>query len=454
MEKLELTFLGAAGTVTGSRHLLSSAGRDILLDCGMFQGRRDIRTRNWSGFGIDPARIDALALSHAHLDHSGYIPRLIKDGYRGPVLCTPPTLDLCEILLTDSGYLQERDAEYANRKRFSRHDPALPLYTEEDAKAAMEQFDSVEFGESVEPVPGARLVFRRAGHILGAATVTLDWQGRRIVFSGDLGREDDPLLPDPDPVGRADFLLLETTYGDRLHERRDVADLLHDVIERTVRRGGTVIIPAFAVGRAQLLTWHLWRLKCAGRLDSIPVYLDSPMAIDASILLNRHVGEHKLSAADARAMGRMIEYVRDTERSKELTADPMPKIIIAASGMVTGGRVQHHLKAYAPHRRNTILFSGFQAPGTPGAAILAGADEIRLHGRTVPIEAEVADLPMLSAHADADGLMSWLRRFEQPPRRTFLVHGEPQASRALRDRIEHELGWDCHIPEHGERVAL
>lgn len=454
MDTLDLTFLGAAGTVTGSRHLFEAEGRRILLDCGMFQGRRDIRTRNWGGFGVPPHSIDAIALSHAHLDHSGYIPRLVRDGYRGRVLCTPPTVDLCEILLTDSGYLQERDAEYANRKRFSRHDPALPLYTEEDAKRAMKQFDGVAFGETVNPAGDARLTFRRAGHILGAATVTLDWQGRRVVFSGDLGRRNDPILPDPDAVAQADYLLLETTYGDRLHERRDVADLLEHIVRRTVKRGGTVIIPSFAVGRAQLLTWHIWRLKCAGKLDSLPVYLDSPMAIDASVLLNRHIDEHRLSAADAKAMGAMIEYVRDTERSKELTADPMPKIIIAASGMVTGGRVQHHLKAYAPDRRNTILFSGFQAPGTPGASILAGADEIRLHGRTVPIEAEIADLPMLSAHADADGLMDWLRGFERPPRRTFLVHGEPQASRAMRDRIETELGWDCHIPEHGERVAL
>ena len=454
MNELELSFLGAAGTVTGSRHLFEAEGRRILLDCGMFQGRRDIRTRNWSGLGVPPATIDAIALSHAHLDHSGYIPRLVRDGYDGQVLCTPPTADLCDILLTDSGYLQERDAEYANRKRFSRHDPALPLYTEKDAKRALKQFRKVEFGRTVEPIEGAELTFRRAGHILGAATVTLDWQGRRIVFSGDLGRYDDPVLPDPEPVEAPDYLLLETTYGDRLHERRDVADLLEHIVRRTVGRGGTVIIPSFAVGRAQLLTWYLWRLKSAGRLNSVPVYLDSPMAIDASVLLNAHVDEHRLSAQDAREMGAMIEYVRDTERSKELTADPMPKIIIAASGMVTGGRVQHHLKAYAPDRRNTILFSGFQAPARMAAPGVPGADEIRLHGRTVAIEAEVADLPMLSAHADADGLMRWLRTFDRPPRRTFLVHGEPHATRAMRDRIEMELGWSCHIPEHQERVSL
>lgn len=420
----------------------------------MFQGRHEIRRRNWEKFGVPPGSIDAIVLSHAHLDHSGYIPRLVKDGYDGPVLCTPPTADLCEVLLTDSGYLQERDAEYANRKRFSRHDPALPLYTEEDAKQAMDRFRTVPFDEPTDLPGEARLTLRRAGHILGAATVTLDWHGRRVVFSGDLGRFGDAVMCDPDPVETADYLLLETTYGDRLHETRDASELLAQTIDRTVARGGSVIIPAFAVGRAQLLTWYLWRLKKAGLLASVPVYLDSPMAIDASDILCRHIGEHKLSREDAKAMGRMIEYVRDAERSKEITADPVPKVIIAASGMVTGGRVQHHLKTYAPDRRNTILFSGFQAPGTPGAAILAGADEIRIHGRTVPIEAEIADMPMLSAHADADGIMAWLRHFDTPPRRTFLVHGEPQASRALRDRIEAELGWDCAIPEHGERFDL
>ena len=451
---MSLTFLGAAGTVTGSRHLIESEDTRILLDCGLFQGRRDIRTRNWGKFGVSPRNIDAVALSHAHLDHSGYIPRLIRDGYGGEIYCTPPTEDLCEILLTDSGYLQERDAEYANRKRFSRHHPARPLYTEQDAKDAMSSFRPVEFG-TPHPMPGgAELTCRQAGHILGAATLQLDWNGRRILFSGDLGRYGDPIMPDPEPAGDADYLLLETTYGDRLHGQRNACDLLEQVIERTVRRGGTVIIPSFAVGRAQLLIYYLWRLKTAGKLRSVGVHLDSPMAIDASDLLRRHFDEHRLSVEDAREMGGIVEYVRDAERSKQLTSDPMPKVIIAASGMVTGGRVQHHLKTYAPDARNTVLFSGFQAPGTPGAAILAGADEIRIHGRTIPIEAEIADLPMLSAHADADGLMAWLGTFSRPPRRTFLVHGEPAAARAMRDRIEETLGWTCDIPGHGEQFEL
>ena len=454
MESLTLTCLGAAGTVTGSRHLLESAGTRILLDCGMFQGRRDIRSRNWSAFGVEPSSLDAILVSHAHLDHSGYIPRLIREGYDGDIVCTPPTLDLCRILLSDSGYLQERDAEYANRKRFSRHEPALPLYTQKDAEEAMSFFRDEPYDTDFNRPGGGRARLNRAGHILGAATVTLDWQGRRIAFSGDLGRFGDPIMCDPEPIEQADYLILETTYGDRLHETRDAGEVLAGIVKRTVGRGGTLIIPAFAVGRSQLLIYFLWKLRQAGQLPPVPVYLDSPMAINASNLLGRHIGEHNLSRDDAEAMGRSVEYVREAERSKKITADPMPKIIIAASGMVTGGRVQHHLKTYASDRRNTILFSGFQAPGTPGAAIVAGADEVRIHGRSIAIEAEVADLPMLSAHADANGIMAWLRHFKRPPRRTFLVHGEPQASRALRDRIENELGWACAIPEHRERFDL
>lgn len=454
MDSLTLTCLGAAGTVTGSRHLLEADGTRLLLDCGMFQGRRDIRTRNWAAFGVDPSSLDAILLSHAHLDHSGYLPRLIREGFGGDILCTPPTEDLCRILLSDSGYLQERDAEYANRKRFSRHEPALPLYTQKDAEAAMDYFSARPFDTDFDLPGQARARFNRAGHILGAATISLDWKGRRIAFSGDLGRFGDPIMCEPAPIPEADYLLLETTYGDRLHETRDAGEVLAGIVKRTVRRGGTLIIPAFAVGRSQLMIYFLWKLRQAGQLPPVPVYLDSPMAINASHLLTRHIGEHKLSREDAEAMSRSVEYVREAERSKEITADPMPKIIIAASGMVTGGRVQHHLKSYAPDRRNTILFSGFQAPGTPGAAIVAGADEVRIHGRTVDIEAEVADLPMLSAHADANGIIAWLRHFKRPPRRTFLVHGEPHASRALRDRIESELGWDCAIPEHRERFDL
>lgn len=446
--------MGAAGTVTGSRHLLEADGTRILLDCGMFQGRRDIRTRNWEAFPVAPHSIDTVVLSHAHMDHSGYVPRLIRDGYAGDILCSPPSIDLCGILLPDSGYLQERDAEYANRKKFSRHEPALPLYTEDEAEASMERFREVEFGIDTDIGHGAQLKLRRAGHILGAATVELKWHERTIAFSGDLGRYNDPIMFDPEPIEHADYLLLETTYGDRLHEQGDPGEVLADIVERTTARGGTVVIPSFAVGRAQLLTYYLWKMKKAGRLQSVPVYLDSPMAINASAILRRHYGDHRISSSDADEIGEMVNYVRETEDSKALTIDRMPKVIISASGMATGGRILHHLKAYAPDPRNTIVISGFQAPGTPGATLVAGAESLRIHGRNVPIQAEVEEISMLSAHADADELMQWLGGFKQPPRKTFLVHGEPSSSLALRERIERELGWACEIPGHLDRFDL
>jgi metallo-beta-lactamase family protein len=454
LTEMSLTCMGAAGTVTGSRHLIEANGKRILLDCGMFQGRRDVRTRNWDPFPVAPASIDTVVLSHAHMDHSGYVPRLIRDGYAGEILCSPPTIDLCGILLPDSGYLQERDAEYANRKTFSRHKPALPLYTEDEAEACMERFRAVEFGVDTDIGHGASLKLRRAGHILGAATLELKWHDRTIAFSGDLGRYDDPVLFDPDPIRHADYLLLETTYGDRLHEQGDPGEVLAGIVERTAARGGTVVIPSFAVGRAQLLTYYLWKMKKAGRMKSVPVYLDSPMAINASAILRRHFGDHRISSGIAGEIGEMVNYVRETEDSKALTQDKMPKVIISASGMATGGRILHHLKAYAPDPRNTIIISGFQAPGTPGATLLAGADDIRIHGKMVPIQAEIEEISMLSAHADANELMQWLQGFETPPRKTFLVHGEPASSRAMRDRIERELGWSCEIPGHLDRFDL
>ena len=277
---------------------------------------------------------------------------------------------------------------------------------------------------------------------------------RTIAFSGDLGRYDDPILFDPEPIAHADYLLLETTYGDRLHEQGDPGEVLADIVERTVERGGTVVIPSFAVGRAQLLTYYLWKMKKAGRMQSVPVYLDSPMAINASAILRRHFGDHRISPSDADEIGEMVNYVRETEDSKALTIDKMPKVIISASGMATGGRILHHLKSYAPDPRNTIIISGFQAPGTPGATLLAGADSLRIHGRNVPILAGVEEISMLSAHADANELMQWLHGFQAPPRKTFLVHGEPASSRALRDRIVQELGWACEIPGHLDSFDL
>lgn len=451
---LTLRFLGAAGTVTGSRYLLESGRRRILVDCGLFQGLKQLRLRNWGPFPVDPRSIETIILTHAHLDHSGYLPALTRDGYAGRVLCTSATQDYCEILLPDSGNLQEKDAEYANRHGFSKHKPALPLYTLRDAERALSHLSPVPFDVDHGLESGVRIRFRHAGHILGAANVAFDWEGTKVVFSGDLGRYDDPVMLDPVSVRDADFLVIESTYGDRRHEKRDPEDAIAEIVARTVGRGGTVVIPAFAVGRAQSLLFHLERLKAKGRLANVPIFLDSPMAIDASEILCRHLDDHRLSEKQCRMACGIARYVRKAEESKALTANPMPKIIISASGMATGGRVLHHLKRYAPDSKSTILFAGFQAAGTRGAAMVAGADTIKIHGQYIPVRAEVANLSMLSAHADVDEILRWLRGFERPPRLTFITHGEPVASDALRRRIEEELGWTCTIPEHQEKVDL
>ena len=444
---LTLTSLGAAGTVTGSKHLLQAGDRKILLDCGLFQGLKNLRERNWEPFPVSPAGIDAVVLSHAHLDHCGYLPRLVREGYRGDIICTAATAALSEIILEDSGQLQEKDAEYANRKGFSKHQPALPLYTLHEAKRALKRFVEAPFHRPIELAGGATATFRRAGHILGAATVEIGWRDLKVMFSGDLGRYDDPVMLDPEPVEQADYLLVESTYGDRSHAKIDPMEALGDLIEETSRRGGSVVIPAFAVGRAHLLLYHLWRLKMQGRLRLVPIYLDSPMAIAASDLQARFPEDQRLSPEVCEQVGKVATYVRDVEHSKAITASHGPKIIVAASGMATGGRVLHHLKALGPDHRNNILFSGYQAAGTRGAALLAGAREIKIHGQWIPIRAQIAELPMLSAHADADEIMRWLGGFKTPPRRTFIVHGEPSASEALRIRIKRELAWDVVVSD-------
>ncbi len=451
---LSLTSLGGAGTVTGSKHLLEMDGASVLIDCGLFQGQKHLREKNWQPLSVSPRDIGAVVLTHAHLDHSGYLPKLVKDGYRKHVYATDATIDLCDILLRDSGHIQESDAEFANRHGFSKHRPALPLYGVHEAERCLAHFRPVAFQTPIDLPRGARLTFRRAGHILGAATAQIDWNGQRIVFSGDLGRYDDPMLPPPEPVVDADYLIVESTYGNRKHEPTDPVDALGAIIERTTARGGSVIIPAFAVGRAQAVLYYLWQLKAAGRLPLTPVYLDSPMAIDASHLLSRHVADQNLSAEHWRDVCRVATYTADVEASKAISRNAVPKVIISASGMATGGRVLHHMKAFGPDHRNTILFSGFQAPGTRGAALLGGAREVKIHGQWVPVRAEIANLPMLSAHADADEILRWLSGFRKAPRKTFIVHGEADASETLRTRIEGELGWACTVSEPMRRYAL
>lgn len=451
---LTLSFFGGVGTVTGSRFLLESNDRRILVDCGLFQGLKQLRLKNWAPFPVEPASIEAVLLTHAHIDHSGYLPALVRDGFSGRILSSHATMNLCEILLPDSGFLQEKDAQFANRHGFSKHKPALPLYTAEDAKAALPRFSPIPFHEPHQLSGGPTVRLRRAGHILGAATIECDWAGQRIVFSGDLGRLDDPMMVDPEPVASADYLVVESTYGDRSHDRRDPQEALAEIVNRTTGRGGTVIIPAFAVGRAQSLLYHLERLSVAGRLPNVPIFLDSPMAVNASNLLCSHLDDHRLTADACRRACGIAQYVRGVEESKALTANPVPKIIISASGMATGGRVLHHLKRYAPDGRSTILFTGFQAAGTRGAAMVGGADRVKIHGEYIPVRAEVQNLSMLSAHADADEIMTWLGRFESAPKMTFVSHGEPSASDVLRRRIEEELGWQCRVPEQLEKVVL
>ena len=449
-----LQFLGGAGTVTGSRHLLSLGGRRILVDCGLFQGLKALRLKNWAHFPIPPDTIDTVVLTHAHLDHSGYLPKLAREGFHGDVHCTEATAALCELLLMDSAKIQESDAEFANRHGFSKHSPALPLYGKRDALRALRLLEPGAFDTPIDIGHGANLILRRAGHILGAATAQVRWGGRTIVFSGDLGRYDDPLMHDPAPVAAADYLVVESTYGDRLHGPVDPERALLDVIVRTASRGGTVIIPAFAVGRAQELLYLCWKLKSEGKIPLIPIYLDSPMAINATGLLEQYRADHRLSPEDCRRAMDIATYVEEVEESKALSHNTMPKVIISASGMATGGRVLHHLKAFGPNPKNTILFAGYQAAGTRGDNLLNGAREVKIHGGWVPIRAEVDNLSMLSAHADADEIMRWLGGFQRPPKRTFVVHGERGASKTLAARIEEELGWACVVPAEGDEHVL
>jgi len=451
---LRVTFLGGVGTVTGSKALLELGRRRFLIDCGLFQGFKQLRLRNWERLSVEPKSIDAVVLTHAHLDHAGYLPLLTKNGFKGPVHATPGTRDLSAILLPDSGHLQELDADYANRHGFSKHHPALPLYTRADAVRALERFEATPFGRARDLGGGAMLRFHRAGHIVGAAHVAIEWRGRRIVFSGDIGRPRDPVMRPPAAPDRADILVVESTYGDRRHRATDPEAALGDIVRRTAKRGGSVVIPAFAVGRSQALLYHLWRLKSAERIPDLPIFLDSPMAIEASAAFAKHSADRRLSAAECRAVCAVARVTPSVEESKAIDANPVPSVIVSASGMATGGRVLHHLKTFAPDPRSTIVFAGFQAGGTRGAAMIAGAKEIKIHGAMVPIRAEVATLDMLSAHADADEIMDWSRAIRRPPRMTFVVHGEPAAADALRQRIESELGWPCRVPDYRDSYEL
>lgn len=449
-----LSFLGGAGTVTGSKYLLEHEGRRVLVDCGLFQGYKALRLRNWDSFPIRPHRIDAVVLTHAHLDHSGYLPALVRDGFRGPIYATEATCELAHIMLRDSARLQEEEAEYANRRGYTRHHPAKPLYTEADAERALKLLRPFALHRRHEIVSGMSLLLRPAGHILGASMVELTVGGRRVLFSGDLGRPDDPLMVAPEVVKGADILLVESTYGNRRHPTEDTLTVLADVVNRTALRHGIVVVPSFAVGRAQLLMYLLHRLKQEARIPDLPIYLNSPMATDVTALYQRFHDQHRLTREQCRDVCQVAHFVRTVDESKRLEQMRSPAVIIAGSGMATGGRVLHHLKALAPNERNTILLSGFQAGGTRGALIASGAREVRIHGEDVPIRAEVVALENLSAHADAGEILDWLGGFEHPPRHCFVVHGEPDAADCLRRRISQELGWSVSVAEHRQRVSL
>lgn len=446
---MRIQFLGGTGTVTGSKYLLEREGRRLLLDCGLFQGLKQLRLRNWEPLPIKASDIDAVLLTHAHLDHSGFVPRLVKLGFKGPVYCTAATRELCELLLPDSGRLQEEEADFANRHGQSRHKPALPLYTEQDARIALSRFEPVAFDTEQSVWPGWTWRLRRAGHILGAASVRVAWPGSSILFSGDLGRSDDLLMRPPETPESADYVVVESTYGDRFHSDVDTLAALAEVVNRTAARGGMLVIPAFAVGRAQTILHCIHLLKQAGRIPDMPVYLNSPMAADATRIYKRHLDEHRLSADQCASFGREATIVNTVEQSKQLNTLTRPSIIVSASGMATGGRVLHHLEAYAPHAKNTILFAGFQAAGTRGASLLAGAEAVKIHGAYVPVRAEVANLDSLSAHADRAQLLAWLGALAAP-RRVFVTHGEPVAADALRLAIEERHGWPVTVPDYRE----
>lgn len=451
---MQITFLGAAGTVTGSKYLVHAAGKRVLVDCGLFQGLKRLRERNWQPLPIEPASLDAVVLTHAHLDHTGYLPLLARTGYRGPVFCTAATRGLAAILLPDSARIQEEEAEFANRHKYSKHRPALPLYTVDDAENALKLLRPVEWKSRLELPGGIVLRFTPAGHLLGAASVLLEAGGQKLLFSGDVGRPDDPVLNAPAPPPPADWVVIESTYGNRRHQPIDAEAELAAVVNRAVDRGGVIVIPSFAVGRAQMLLHFVARLKARREIPDIPAYLNSPMATDVTRLYHAHRNEHRLNEDECSAMCTAARFVNSVEESKALNLKRGPMIIISASGMAAGGRVLHHLKTFAPDPKNMIVFSGYQAAGTRGAAMVGGADSVKIHGQWVPVRAEVVQLHGTSGHADCDQLVAWLGSGGAPPGRVFVTHGEPAAADAMRQHLRRAFPAEVAVPEHGETATL
>jgi metallo-beta-lactamase family protein len=457
---VSVTFLGAAGTVTGAKFLLEAGPARALVDCGMFQGPRELRERNWQPPPVDARRLDAVLLSHAHIDHSGYLPRLVRDGFEGPIHCSRGTADLLRIMLPDAARLQEEEAEYRTRHGIGRHRPALPLFTTADAEAALAQIRPVGFGRQVAVAPGVVAWFRPAGHILGASIVDVDAGGRRFVYSGDLGRYGVPIMRDPVAIETAHALLVESTYGNRLHPAADGATDIARAVQRAVEQRGWLLIPAFAVGRTQELLYLLRELEEAGRIPRLPVYLDTPMGIEATVLYASHPEEHDEETRQAGEGGgrpfapSRLHLSRTTEESRRMNDMDGPAIVLAGSGMATGGRILHHLRHRLPDARTTVLFAGYQAAGTRGRLLRDGAERVRIFGEDVAVRATIMATDALSAHADRDELLRWLRGFRRAPEATWCVHGEPEAAAALRDAIATELGWRAAVPEDGRRIEV
>ena len=458
-----LQFLGAAGGVTGSKYLFSHGDDQVLIDCGLFQGLKELRLRNWAPVPIDPARLRAVILTHAHIDHSGYLPRIVGKGYKGPVFATPATCDLLGVMLPDAAHLQEEEARYANRKGYSKHSPALPLYTVDDAERSLTLLRPVGMEESIEVIKGVFLDYGRVGHILGAGSARLSFQvngqRRTLIDSGDLGRYDRPILKDPEPADTADWLLIESTYGNRIHPKESEAEL-RNVIKETAAQRGCLLIPAFAIGRTQDLVYTIRKMEDAGEIPAIPVYIDSPMGIEATEIYSRHTAEHDFEMAQLSnhernpLRSRNMVVAKTPEQSKAINNFKGPLIIISASGMATGGRVLHHIKQRLPHQDTTVLLVGYQAEGTRGRLLQDGAKEVKMLGEVIPVQAKIKVLDGFSAHADQGEILRWLRTFKKPPRMTYVVHGEPPAATALAEVIREQLKWKVEVAKHQQVVQL
>lgn len=451
---MRIHFLGATGTVTGSKYLLETNGARVLVDCGLFQGYRELRERNWAEPPFDPAALDAVVLTHAHIDHTGYLPKLVKLGFRGRAYCTSGTADLLHVLLPDSGYLQEEAARHARKWGYSRHTEPQPLYTRADAEASLRVLEPIAFDVETKITAGVTVSFSRAGHILGSACALVRAEGASIVFSGDVGRPHDPIMKPPAPTPRADYLVVESTYGDRRHPTDDVAEALARVVRETVERKGTLVVPAFAVGRAQHLLHILAELKRTQGIPDVPVFLDSPMANEATEIFCRHLDDHGLTTRQCHAMCKLPTYTRSPEDSKAIDASTESCIVISASGMATGGRVLHHLRRFLPDDRSTVLLVGYQPSGTRGRALLDHAKAITIHGQLVRVRAHVEEISGLSAHADAAEMVDWLRASAIAPKRVFVTHGEPSAASALGRTLRETFGWEVTVPSDGEVVSL